>query len=38
MSPRPILHRAANARMRALRGINEMQELARRIDLSVSQT
>jgi hypothetical protein len=38
ISPRPILHRAANARMRALRGINEMQELARRIDLSVSQT
>ena len=38
MSPRPMLHKAANARMRALRGINEMQELARRIDLSVSQT
>jgi hypothetical protein len=38
LSPRPILHKAANARMRALRGINEMQELARRIDLSVSQT
>lgn len=38
MSPRPILHKAANARMRALRGIDEMQELARRIDLSVSQT
>ena len=38
MSPRPILHKAANARMRRLRGINEMQELARRIDLSVSQT
>lgn len=38
MSPRPLLHKAANARMRALRGINEMQELARRIDLSVSQT
>lgn len=38
ISPRPLLHKAANARMRALRGINEMQELARRIDLSVSQT
>ncbi len=38
MSPRPLLHKAANARMRALRGINEMQELARRIDISVSQT
>lgn len=38
LSPRPLLHKAANARMRALRGINEMQELARRIDLSVSQT
>lgn len=38
MSPRPILHKAANARMRALRGIDEMRELARRIDISVSQT
>jgi len=38
ISPRPLLHKAANARMRRLRGINEMQELARRIDLSVSQT
>jgi len=38
MSPRPLVHKAANARMRTLRGINEMQELARRIDLSVSQT
>lgn len=38
MSPRPILHKAANARMRTLRGIDEMQEIARRIDLSVSQT
>jgi hypothetical protein len=38
MSPRPLLHKAANARMRNLRGINEMQELARRIDISVSQT
>lgn len=38
MSPRPLLHKAANARMRDLRGINEMEELARRIDLSVSQT
>lgn len=38
MSPRPLLHKAANARMRALRGINEMEEIARRIDLSVSQT
>jgi hypothetical protein len=38
LSPRPILHKAANARMRTLRGINEMQEMARRIDLSVSQT
>ncbi len=38
ISPRPLLHKAANARMRALRGIDEMQELARRIDLSVSQT
>lgn len=38
MSPRPLLHKAANARMRTLRGINEMEELARRIDLSVSQT
>ncbi len=38
MSPRPILHKAANARMRTLRGIDEMQELARRIDISVSQT
>lgn len=38
MSPRPIVHKAANARMRALRGINELQEVARRIDISVSQT
>ncbi len=38
ISPRPLLHKAANARMRVLRGINEMEELARRIDLSVSQT
>jgi hypothetical protein len=38
ISPRPILHKAANARMRRLRGISEMQEVARRIDLSVSQT
>jgi hypothetical protein len=38
MSPRPLVHKAANARMRALRGIDEMQEVARRIDLSVSQT
>jgi hypothetical protein len=38
MSPRPLLHKAANARMRTLRGIDEMQELARRIDISVSQT
>lgn len=38
MSPRPLLHKAANARMRKLRGINEMEELARRIDISVSQT
>lgn len=38
MSPRPILHQAANARMRKLRGMNELQEVARRIDLSVSQT
>ncbi len=38
MSPRPLLHKAANARMRDLRGVNEMQELARRIDLSISQT
>ena len=38
MSPRPLLHKAANVRMRTLRGINEMQELARRIDLSISQT
>ncbi len=38
ISPRPLLHKAANARMRTLRGLNEMQELARRIDLSVSQT
>ncbi len=38
MSPRPLLHKAANARMRALRGLDEMQELARRIDNSVSQT
>jgi hypothetical protein len=38
MSPRPLLHKAANARMRALRGIDEMQEIARRIDISVSQT
>ena len=38
MSPRPLLHKAANVRMRRLRGINEMQEIARRIDLSVSQT
>jgi hypothetical protein len=37
MSPHPLVHKAANARMRALRGIDEMQELARRIDLSVSQ-
>lgn len=38
MSPRPLVHKAANARMRALRGIDELQEVARRIDLSVSQT
>jgi hypothetical protein len=38
ISPRPLLHKAANARMRALRGLDEMQELARRIDISVSQT
>jgi hypothetical protein len=38
MSPRPLVQKAANVRMRALRGIDEMQELARRIDLSVSQT
>lgn len=38
MSPRPLLHKTANARMRTLRGISEMQELARRIGLSVSQT
>ncbi len=38
MSPRPILHKAANARMRALRGIDELDEVARRIDISVSQT
>ncbi len=38
MSPRPLLHKAANARMQALRGINAMEEIARRIDLSVSQT
>ncbi len=38
MSPRPLLHKAANARMRALRGINELEEVARRIDISVSQT
>jgi hypothetical protein len=38
MSPHPMLHQAAYARMRALRGIDEMQELARRIDTSVSQT
>lgn len=38
ISPRPLLHKAANARMRALRGVHEMEELARRIDLSVSQT
>jgi hypothetical protein len=38
VSPRPIVHKAANARMRTLRGIDELQEVARRIDLSVSQT
>lgn len=38
MSPHPLLQQAAHARMRALRGIDEMQELARRIDLSVSET
>ncbi len=38
MSPHPLLHQAAQARMRALRGIDEMQELARRVDISVSQT
>jgi len=38
MSPRPLVHKAANARMRALRGIDELQEVARRIDISVSQT
>jgi hypothetical protein len=38
MSPRPLVHKAANVRMRTLRGIDEMQELARRIDISVSQT
>ncbi|MDC0934939.1 hypothetical protein OAS39_01540, partial [Pirellulales bacterium] len=34
LSPRPILHTSANARMRALRGLDEMEELARRIDIS----
>lgn len=38
ISPRPIVHKAANARMRALRGIDELQEVARRVDISVSQT
>ena len=38
ISPRPLLHKAANARMRSLRGLDEMQELARRIEISVSQT
>ncbi|MBN1852989.1 MAG: hypothetical protein JW829_09710 [Pirellulales bacterium] len=38
LSPRPLLHKAANARMRALRAMDEMEELARRIDLSVSHT
>lgn len=38
VSPRPLVHKAANARMRALRGIDELQEVARRIDISVSQT
>jgi len=38
MSPHPLLHQAAYARMRTLRGIDELQELARRIDISVSQT
>ncbi len=38
ISPHPQLHKAALARMQALRGIDELQEVARRIDLSVSQT
>lgn len=38
ISPRPLVHKAANARMRTLRGIDELQEVARRIDISVSQT
>jgi hypothetical protein len=38
ISPHPQLHKAAQARMLALRGIDELEEIARRIDLSVSQT
>lgn len=38
LSPRPLLQKKANERMRQLREVDEMTEIARRIDLSVSQT
>lgn len=38
LSPRPLVQKQANERMRRLRGINEKEELARRIDISVAQT
>lgn len=38
LSPRPLVQKAANERMRRLRSVDEMEELARRIDVSVSQT
>ena len=37
MSPRPLIHKEANARMRRLRQINEMEEVTRRINISVDQ-
>ena len=37
MSPRPLVHKEANARMRRLRGINEMDEITRRIGIAVDQ-
>lgn len=38
ISPRPLVQKKANERMRQLRGVDEMAEIARRIELSVSQT
>ncbi len=38
ISPRTLVQKSANERMRRLRSVDEMEELARRIDISVSQT